>query len=150
MNAFDFVKALGVAIAVLVITLAASFPMVAFYAFVIEPGQPQEFYNEAAQWIAPWSSHILGPIAFFAFNFWLAKRSPRRNAMLFAAATIVLYAVVDLSTLPMMGLPIAAALTVPVGLSLLGKALGAFLGAYSGARARGAGAEPPGVRPIST
>ena len=136
MEALDIPKALGVAVAVLVITLAASFPMVAFYAFVIEPGHPQEFYNEAAQWIAPWSSHILGPVMFFAFNFWLAKRSTRRNALLFAAATVVLYTVVDLSTLPMIGLPIAAALTVPFGLSLVGKAAGAFLGAYYGTLVR--------------
>ena len=140
MGPLDFVKALGVAIATLVITLAASFPMVAFYAFFIEPGHPQEFYSEAAQWIAPWSSHVLGPLVFLAFNFWLARRSPERNATLFAAATVVLYAVVDLSTLPMMGLPIAAALTVTFGLSLCAKAAGAFLGAYlgsqSGAKAR--------------
>lgn len=139
MEALDIPKALGVAVAVLVITLAASFPMVAFYAFVIEPGHPQEFYNEAAQWIAPWSSHILGPVMFFAFNFWLAKRSTRRNALLFAAATVVLYTVVDLSTLPMIGLPIAAAFTVPFGLSLVGKAAGAFLGAYHGTRSRDRG-----------
>lgn len=134
MRAIDFVKALGVAIATLAITLAASFPMVAFYAFFIEPGHPQEFYNEAAQWIAPWSSHVLAPLVFLAFNFWLARRSPERNAMLFAVATIVLYALVDLSTLPMMGLPIAAALTVTFGLSLCAKAAGAILGAYLGSQ----------------
>ena len=41
MRAVDFVKARGIAIATLVITLAASFPMVAFYAFFIEPGHPR-------------------------------------------------------------------------------------------------------------
>lgn len=136
MSAIDFVKALGVAIATLAITLAASFPMVAFYAFFIEPGHPQEFYNEAAQWIAPWSSHVLGPLIFFASNFWLARRTPERNAMLFAAATIVLYAVVDLSTWPMMGLPISSALTVTFALSLCAKAAGAVLGAYLGSQSR--------------
>lgn len=145
MSTLDFVKALGVAIAVLVITLAASFPMVAFYAFVVEPGHPQEFYNEAAQWIAPWSSHIFGPVVFFAFNFWMAKRPAQRNALLFAAATIVLYALVDLSTMPMMGLPMSALLSVPFGLSLLGKAAGAFLGAYCGIRARDRSATSPQI-----
>lgn len=136
MKSIDLVEALGVAIATLVVTLAASFPMVAFYAFFIEPGHPQEYYNEAAQWIAPWSSHILGPLVLFGLHFWLARRSPQRNAMLFAAATIVFYAIVDLSTLPMMGLPIAAALTVPVVVSFGAKALGAFLGAHFGSRSR--------------
>jgi hypothetical protein len=136
MNTADFLKALGVAVAVLSITLAASYPMVTFYALVIEPGHPQEFYREAAQWIAPWSSHLIGPAVFFAFNFWLAKRSDRRNAMLFAVCSIVLYAVVDLSTLPMFGLPITASLTLLFGVSLLGKTTGALLGAYCGARLR--------------
>jgi hypothetical protein len=134
MKALDFIKALGVAMATIVITLVASFPMVAFYAYVIEPGQAQDFYSEAAQWIAPWSSHILGPITLFCFNHWLARRSPERNAMLFAASTILLYALVDLSTLPMMGLPISSAFTLTIGLSFSVKAAGAFLGAYLGAR----------------
>ncbi len=136
MKAIDFIKALGVAIATLAITVAASFPMVAFYAFVIEPGHPQEFYNEAAQWIAPWSSHVLGPLVFLGFNYWFARRSSDRNAMLFAAATIALYAIVDLSTLPMMGLPISATFTLPVGLSFAVKVAGAFLGAYLGSQKR--------------
>jgi hypothetical protein len=54
MNLSDVFKAIGVAFLVLVITLAASYPMVAFYAYVIEPGHPQSFYTDAAQWIAPW------------------------------------------------------------------------------------------------
>ena len=136
MVGLDYLKALGVAVAALAITLAASFPMVAFYAYFIEPGHPQEFYNEAAQWIAPWSSHILGPLVFFAFNYWLARQSPERNAMLFAAATIVFYVIVDWSMLPMMGIPIAAMLTVAVLFSLVGKAIGAFLGAYLGSHNR--------------
>lgn len=132
MRPSDFAKALGVALATLAITLAATFPMVAFYAFFIEPGRPQDFYNDAAQWIAPWSSYILGPICFLLFNYWMARRSPQRNAFFFAAATVVFYAVIDLGTLPMMGLPVTAALTAAVGLSFAGKVFGAFLGAYLG------------------
>lgn len=140
MRLFDYLKALGVAVATLAITLAASVPMVAFYAYFIEPGHPQEFYSEAAQWIAPWSSHILGPLVFFAFNYWLARRSPVRNAMWFAAATIVFYVIVDWSMLPMMGIPLTAVLTVTVLLSLVGKAIGAFVGAHFGARHRNSSA----------
>ena len=136
MQPIDFVKALGVACATLVITVIASVLMVVFYSYFIEPGQSQEFYTQAAQWIAPWLSHLFGPLVFFTFNFWLARRSAERNEMLFAAATIISYVIVDLSTLPMMGLPIAAALTVPFGLSLCAKTVGAFAGAFLGSRAR--------------
>lgn len=136
MTGLDFVKALGVAIAIIAITLAASFPMVAFYAFLIEPGHTEEFYAEAAQWIAPWSSHILGPLAFLGFNYYMARRSPDRNCMLFALLTLVLYIVVDLSMLPIMGLPITDAITLPVLFSFVAKTAGAFLGAYLGSQKR--------------
>ena len=136
MKPSDFVIALGVAVAVLVITLAASFPMVAFYAYFIEPGHPQAFYSEAAQWIAPWSSHVLGPLAFFGLNYWLAKRNPRRNAMLFAAVTIGLYVIVDFGSLPLMGYDIRAAITATSIASLGAKVVGALLGARLGARRR--------------
>jgi len=136
MKVSDYAKALGVAVATLAITLAASYPMVAFYAYFVEPGHPQEFYNEAARWIAPWSSHILGPFLFLAFNYWLASRSSERNAMLFAAATIACFVIVDWSMLPMMGIPIGAVLTATLFVSLAGKAVGAFSGAWLGAQRR--------------
>ena len=132
MKLIDYFKALGVAVGTVTITLIASFPMVAFYAYFIEPGHPQEFYNEAALWIAPWSSHILGPVVFFGFNYWLAKRSPERNAMAFAAATIVLYIVLDFSMVPAMGIDIRAVLTLSMAFWLLIKLAGALLGAYLG------------------
>jgi hypothetical protein len=62
-------KAAGVGLGVMVLTVAASFPMVFVYATFIEPGHPRAFYNDAAQWIAPWSSHVFGPILFLCFQF---------------------------------------------------------------------------------
>ena len=145
MKFLDLFKALGVAIGTLVITLAASFPMVAFYAFFIEPGHPQEFYNEAAQWIAPWSSHVLGPLCFLAFNYWLARRSPERNATLFAAATILAYVLIEVAMMPMLGLPISSLLTLSFGLSLSAKAVGAFLGAKLGSRSQASSSAAAGA-----
>lgn len=132
MKPLDYLKAIGVAVAVLVFTMIASFPMVAFYAYLIEPGHPQEFYTEAAQWIAPWSSFILGPITFFVLNYWLAKRSPERNAMAFAAASIVSYLVIDLSIVPAMGGDILEFLTFSMGFWFSIKVIGAFSGAHLG------------------
>ncbi|MEQ8692108.1 MAG: hypothetical protein RIC89_14890 [Pseudomonadales bacterium] len=134
MTALDLLKALGVAAAVIAITMAASFPMVAVYAYLIEPGHSDEFYTAAAQWIAPWSSHILGPLVFLVLNYLMARRSRRRNAVLFALATLVMYIIVDLSLLAAMGVSIATALTFSTMLSFLGKAAGAFAGAYLGIR----------------
>lgn len=133
MKPIDFLKAAGVGLAVMALTVAASFPMVFVYATFVEPGHPQEFYTQAAQWIAPWSSHILGPILFFAFNFWLARRRPERNALLFAVASIVLYAVIDFGMMLFFAPP-SAFLNLTVALSLTGKLLGAVAGALLGSR----------------
>ena len=129
MKPIDFLKALGVALAVLISTLVFAFPMVAFYAYLIEPGHPPEFYSAAAKWIAPWSSHLLGPLLFLAFNYRLARRRPERNAMAFALATIVLYVVIDAGSLPLFGLDVWTFFRAPVLISLAFKAAGARLGA---------------------
>lgn len=132
MKALDYLKAAGIAIAGLVITMAASFPMVAIYSYFIEPGHEQEFYVEAAQWIAPWSSYILGPIVFFSFNYWLAKKSPERNAVLFAISTIIAYLIIDFSMVPALGGDLSMFLTLGVAFSVTVKLAGAILGAHMG------------------
>jgi hypothetical protein len=135
MRPIDYLKAAGLGLAVMALTIAASFPMVFVYATFVEPGHPQTFYNEAAKWIAPWSSHILGPILFFAFNYRLARRRPERNALAFAVATIGLYVLIDFGmSLPFV--PAAAFFTPTVALSLVAKLGGALAGAWLGKRAR--------------
>ena len=129
----DFAKALGVAVFVLVVAIAASFPMVAVYAYLIEPGHPPEFYTEAANWIAPWSSYVLGPIVFFACNYWLAKTGRVQFPLRFAALTIGCYVLVDLGLVSVLiGLPLSSFLTVGVILSLVVKLVAAVWGARLG------------------
>lgn len=134
MKPVDYFKAAGVAVAVLAATVVLSFPMVFAYAAFIEPGHPQSFYNEAALWIAPWSSHIFGPILFFVFNLVMARRRPGRNAYAFAAACIALYILIDFGVTALMGVSLATFLTAEVALSLVGKLAGAMLGAWIAAR----------------
>ena len=129
--------ALGVAVFVLIFTLAASFPMVAVYAYLIEPGHPPEFYTEAANWIAPWSSYVLGPIAFFVCNYWLVKSSRVQFPLRFAAMTIGFYLLVDLGLVSVLiGLPLSSFLTFGVILSLLVKLIAAVWGARLGSARR--------------
>jgi hypothetical protein len=127
----DYLKAAGVGVAVLALTLALSYPMVAFYAYFIEPGHPQQFYRDAAQWIAPWSSHVFGPILFFAFNYWLARRSPGRNAVAFAIASFAAYVVIDWGMALGMGLSLGVMLVPSVAVSLAAKLAGGLAGAYT-------------------
>jgi low temperature requirement protein LtrA len=135
MKLIDFLKAAGVGLGVMALTVAASFPMIFIYATFIEPGHPQAFYNDAAQWIAPWSSHVLGPILFLVFNFWMARRKPERNAIAFALATIALYVLIDFGMMLPFA-PVSAFASPAVALSLTAKLAGALIGAWLGARKR--------------
>ena len=135
----EYARALGVAVFVLAFTLAASFPMVAVYAYLIEPGHPPEFYSEAANWIAPWSSYILGPIAFFACNYWLVKTGRVRFPLRFAASTIGFYVLIDLVMLALLlGIPLSSYLAPGFMLSLVAKILAACWGAKIGLTRRAA------------
>ncbi|MEQ8963405.1 MAG: hypothetical protein RLP02_36795, partial [Coleofasciculus sp. C2-GNP5-27] len=87
----DLPKVLGVAITALVLTIAGSFLLVLFYAYLVEPGHEADFYIDALQRLAPWSSHIVGPMAFFASNYWLAKKSTGRITLAFAISTVIAY-----------------------------------------------------------
>ncbi len=133
MKPLDYIKAFGVALASVIITIIISFPMVTFYAYVIETGHQQEFYTEAAQWVAPWSSYIFGPIAFFLFNFWLAKNLSKRNAISFAITSIIFYIVIEVSILAIMDSDIRDTFLNIKGIFWLSlKLIGALLGAYLG------------------
>ena len=132
MKTLDYLKAVGVALAILVFTMVASFPMVAVYAYFIEPGHEHEFYNQAAQWIAPWSSYILEPIGFFGFNYWLARKSPNRNAILFAVSTIIAYLIIDFSLAPFLGGELSIFFTIGAVFWVAVKLAGALLGAHMG------------------
>jgi hypothetical protein len=132
MKALDHLKAIGIGFIVFVATMAFSFPMVAVYRYAIEPGHPTQFYIDAAQWIAPWSSHLFGPLLFFALNYWMVKRRVEGNAKLFAGATILWYVIVDFGLASLAGYEILAMLTAPVLVSLAVKTAAAFYGAHLG------------------
>lgn len=140
MSTLDCLLALAVGVAVFLGTLLLSVPMVAVYAHVIEPGLPAESYHAAAQWIAPWSSHIGGPILFFWLNRRGAVRHPQRNAVAFASATIASYVMVELASVPLFGIAFSSVLTMTFVASLAVKAAAALAGATRGS---GRTATPP-------
>ena len=123
----DIPKANGVALVILVVNVAISFPVVAVYAYVIEPGHDAAFYEASAQRIAPWSSVVAGVFLFFGALYWLTRRRPERHAVGFALAVSLAYAVVDLAIVAGAGsLPSIAGI---VALSLATKFAAAIAGA---------------------
>jgi hypothetical protein len=132
MPPIDWFRAALVGVGVLVGTLIASVPMVAVYAHVINPGQPQAVYGAAAQWIAPWSSHIVGPLLFLWWNYRSAVRRRQARALTFASAGIAWYLVVEMGSVVLFGLNFSTVLTVTFFLSLSAKTAAALLGAWLG------------------
>jgi hypothetical protein len=125
----DYAKATGVAVAVLAVNILISILVVLFYAFVIEPGHPSEFYDAAALRIAPWCSHIAGTALFFGAGYWCARRRPERNGYLFALVFTALYAFIDAAIVGFVGV-----FDVEFGLSMLAKLVAGQAGAFAASR----------------
>ena len=111
--------------------------MVLFYAYLVEPGHELEFYIDALQRLAPWSSHTIGPIAFFASNYWLAKRSPGRITLVFAISTVAAYLLIDLSILIQLGGDTTIYLEIGAAFWVALKFAAAILGAHLGSQQTG-------------
>lgn len=132
MRVTDTLKAAGFALAVMIVNVAMSFVVVGVYSVAVAPGHDDQHYQDAAQWIAPWSSVFFGAPLFFLVSFISARRVPdsTRKALPFAACIVVFYAVVDVFVLLAAG---ATAQAVGmVALSLSTKLVAALLGAHFG------------------
>ena len=138
MKPIDFVKAVGVAAAVLVVNVLIAILVVVVYRFGVEPGHPSEFYDTAAMRIAPWCSHIVGTALFFGAGYAFTKRRPDRNGLLFALAFTVLYAIIDAATVGFVGI-----VSVEFGLSMLAKLVAGQAGAFVATRTK---QKPPTTR----
>ena len=128
----DIGKAAVTAVVVLVVNVAVSFAVVAVYAYLIEPGHDDAFYQAAAQDIAPWSSVFAGALLFFAAAYWQTKRQPERNAILFAIAVVAIYSLIDIAVLLSQG--VLQSMAGVVTLSLTTKLFAAIAGARIAAR----------------
>jgi hypothetical protein len=133
MTGLDYLKAFGVALLLMVLNVAASFVVMAGYAYLIDPGHPADYYESAAQRIAPWSSVVVGSLLFFAAAWFFGARRPQRSALMFAMAFTAIYTLVDL------GIVVAAGAIGMIGtvvaISVAAKFAAAFLGARMAKRA---------------
>lgn len=132
MTGRDYGKALGVALLLMVLNIAASVVVMAVYGYLIDPGHPPEYYEAAADRIAPWSSVFAGAVLFFGAAWLFGVRRPERPAMAFAMTFTVIYTVIDLSIIVAAGA--LTTLGYVVAISVVAKFAGAFFGARMAAR----------------
>ncbi|MGZ3275210.1 MAG: hypothetical protein ACXWKY_15810 [Caulobacteraceae bacterium] len=128
MKLIDFAKALGLALAILVLDLACAFAAATLWAALVQPGHPQAYYVAAAPAISTVSTRVCGPLLFL-FGVWItSRRRPKRSPWLFALATFVLYLLLDGATVAFHGLYNTVVL-ITVALKLAGALAGAALAA---------------------
>jgi hypothetical protein len=132
MKPIDFAKAAGVAMIIMVVNVLISILVITVYSYSIAPGHDAAFYEAAAQRIAPWSSVVFGAPLCFVAAYHLGRRHPDRNATVFAAVFVGVYAVVDLAILFASG-GLSSLLGIVV-LSLTTKLIGALIGARLASR----------------
>lgn len=134
LRVWDYPKAVIAATVILAANVAISYVVVAIYAYLIEPGREAEFYEAAAQLIAPWSSVVGGAFLFFGAAFVLAKRRPERKAIAMAVAIFSAYAIVEFIVMSSAGKLME--MIAIVSLSLATKLAAAILGARSASVSR--------------
>jgi hypothetical protein len=133
MTAIDYLKALVVALLLMVLNVAAAFAVMAVYAYLIDPGHAALYYETAAQRIAPWSSVFAGAALFFAAAWLFGVRKPARPALAFALTFTLIYTLIDLGIIVAAGA--IASLGYVVAISVAAKFAGAFFGARMARRA---------------
>ena len=112
--------------------IAAAFAWVAFYAYVVHPGETPDFYQRYAQVSGPWVSLLAGTPIFYLVCRWIGSRVPSR-ARATALALFGLFAVVDAALLLAAGTPSPRILGFVAVLFLL-KLVACDLGGRSAAR----------------
>ena len=118
------------------VNVAVSVLWVAVYSHGINPGHEAAFYQEYAQWVAPYSSILAGAvIVFFACRI-LGRRWEPEFAVTAALAVWVTYTVLDLAVVFAVGM--TGRLALLGGISHLTKLAAAYLGGRSASRASSA------------
>lgn len=133
MKPLDFVKALGVAVLLMVLNVAIAFGVMWVFGNFIDPGHEPAYYQAVAQRVAPWSSLFAGAVLFFLGGWEFAKREPARNGLMFAATFALIYIAVDVAIIAAAGA--IGAIGVMVAASVVSKLLAALAGAALARRA---------------
>jgi hypothetical protein len=123
--------ALAGALVAEVLQVAAAFGWVAFYSYVIDPGQPIGVYEAHARRSGPLVSIVAGFPIFYAASRWLARSVPTGSAM-FGVFLLVDAAILIMTPPPSEGMPLGA-----IGVSYATKLVACLLGGRHGIRRAG-------------
>ncbi len=117
---------------IMAVNVAISYVAVAVYAYLINPGHENAYYEAATQEIVTWSAIVAGMFLFFGASLFFAKRRPERNAFLFAGAIWTGYLLLEFIILTSVG-ALGSVFGI-VSLSMFTKLAAAIVGAKVGVR----------------
>lgn len=132
----DFLKALGVALLVMLLDLACAFVGVTLWSLWTQPPQPLSPSDPAVITVATLTTRLCGPLLLALFVWLFSRRRPDRNAWAFGVAVFVFYMLVDWGMVAFRGMLEPAAL-LTAALKLAGAMVGAWFAQRGGPTANG-------------
>jgi len=121
----DFVKALGVAILVMVLDFACAFAWVSIWAWLNVPAEPLNPSDPVVIELSTLSTRVCGPILFALFVWLFSRKRQDRNAYGFALAVFGFYMLIDWGLVAYQGI-MEPAVLLTATLKLLGAIFGAW------------------------
>jgi len=117
------------ALLVMVVNVLLHVSYMVVYGYVINPGEPAEFYQEYAQASAPYSSIIAGMPLMFLAGLWIGRKFPRRNSVKAAVLVWLVYFLIDGAILALTGtlVAVAALFAASFATKFASASLGGFL-----------------------
>src|SRR5262245_20611610 len=88
-------KVAGAVLLTHIILIGLSFLEVAFYSYLINPGQEEKVYQAHAETMGPWISSVFGVIFIYLFVYRLTRRKTT-NPYLVAIVLVTGYAITDM------------------------------------------------------
>ena len=122
----DWLCIIGYALLIMAVNVAISILYMVVYGYLINPGQPEQHYQEHVQIAAPYSSIIAGAPLFYLAGRYLTRRWAAPARVKAALLMALVYAVIDVAALAATGFQLR--LVIFTTLSLATKFIAAYLG----------------------
>lgn len=124
---------IGCALLIMAVNVGVSILYMVVYGYLINPGQPNQHYQDHVQIAAPYSSIIAGAPLFYLAGRYLTRRWPANLRVKAALLMAAVYAVIDVAALASTGFQ--TRLVVFRTISLATKFIAAYLGGNAASRA---------------
>lgn len=129
----DWLWIIVCALLIMAVNVGISILYMVVYGYLINPGQPNQHYQDHVQIAAPYSSIIAGAPLFYLAGRFLTRRWPAAARVKAALLMALVYAVIDLAALASAGFQ--TRLMIFTAISLATKFIAAYLGGQAASRA---------------